>query len=77
MAMVTDVIPDDRNASKIHPTRVEVRYIFVEIDGRKFVQLNTYGSQDRMMPEKLSQTLQFDRANARKLWELIGREFDF
>jgi hypothetical protein len=45
--------------------------------GAKLLQIDTYGSDVRQMPGKVSQTLQFDEARARQLWEVLGREFGF
>jgi len=39
--------------------------------------LDTHGSNDREIPGKVSQTLQFDETSARALWEILGREFGF
>ena len=77
MARVTSISPDDRTFRAAHPTEVEGRYLVQEVDGRKVLQLNTYGSPDRDMPGKLSQTLQFDENAARQLHALLEREFNF
>lgn len=38
---------------------VDARYQVFERDGRHILQINTYGSEDREIPGKVSQTLQF------------------
>ncbi len=62
-----------RNAvhDKVHAT-----YTIFEMDGEKYVQIDTYGRIDRENPEKISQTLQFDRATAKFLVNLLCEEFD-
>ena len=75
MAIVTNLELDDRQLKGRHPTEVTCRYLVDEIDGRKLLQLNTYGSEQREVPNKLSQTLQFDELAAKQLFNLLKREF--
>lgn len=77
MALVNSIVADDREFKNIHPTTVECRYLTSERDGRKVIQFNTYGSLHREMPDKLSQTIQFDEGSARKLWQILSQEFGF
>ena len=46
-----------------------------ESDGEKLLQLNTYGSEKRKIPGKLSQTLQLDRESAQELARVITDAF--
>ena len=77
MALVVSLEKDDRDFRSIHPTKLAARYLVAECDGKRMLQINSYGSNDREMPEKLSQTLQFDEASARQLFEILSREFGF
>ena len=77
MAFVKTVVRDDRELKSLHPTQIECRYMLNEIDGRRLIQLNTYGSDQRDIPGKLSQTLQFDEQSARELWATLGKSFGF
>ena len=56
--------------------KVHATYTIFEMDGEKYVQIDTYGRIDRENPEKISQTLQFDRATAKFLVNLLCEEFD-
>lgn len=56
--------------------QVHATYTIFEMDGGKYVQIDTYGRIDRENPEKISQTLQFDRATAKFLVNLLCEEFD-
>jgi hypothetical protein len=56
--------------------KVHATYTIFEMDGEKYVQIDTYGRIDRENPEKISQTLQFDRATAKFLVNLLCDEFD-
>lgn len=51
-------------------------YSVFEIDGERYVQLDTYGRVGRENPEKLSQTIQLNRDTAKFLAELLSREFE-
>jgi hypothetical protein len=48
-----------------------------ENSGKKVLQLNTYGSDEREIQGKLSQTLQFDENTARALHFILEQEFGF
>ena len=41
--------------------KVHTTYTTFEMDGEKYVQIDTYGRIDRENPEKISQSFQFDR----------------
>ena len=43
--------------------KVHTTYTTFEMDGEKYVQIDTYGRIDRENPEKISQSFQFDRAS--------------
>ena len=51
-------------------------YSVFEINGERYVQLDTYGRIGRENPEKLSQTIQLNRDTAKFLVDLLSREFD-
>lgn len=44
-------------------------------DGRTILQLDTYGSDERQIPNKVSQSLQLDRDGAAILLQLIRETF--
>lgn len=45
------------------------------VDGRTILQLETYGSADRQMPDKVSQSLQLDEGAARSLKAILENSF--
>lgn len=77
MAVIVNFEPDDRKLRGLHPTQVSAKILVEPVDGKKVVQINTYGSDEREMPDKLSQTIQLTEKSARQLWEILGREFGF
>ena len=71
MAIITAFERADRVLRGRHPTKVVAKYLIDEVEGRKVLQLNTYGSNQRQVPGKLSQTLQIDDAAARELFDTL------
>lgn len=57
-------------------TRVVCGYRWFDIDGERILQLDTYGSADRAMPGKVSQSIQIDREGAAQLKRLLERAFE-
>ena len=78
MALVISVTADEgRSLKALHPTQVPCKYLVGDREGQKVLQLNTYGSETREIPDKLSQTLQFDEAAAFQLYRILKSEFGF
>jgi predicted HNH restriction endonuclease len=75
MALVTFLEFNAKERQSVHrPTRC--LYSIIEGPaGERYVQLDTVGSEDRAMPDKVSQTIQFDRQAAGQLLQLIQRTF--
>ena len=77
MAFVKEIVASPKSI-RIQPTQVICRYAVSEVaPGKRILQIDTAGSDQREIPGKVSQTLQFDEARARLIWELLGREFGF
>lgn len=78
MALITtdrleEVFKTKNNIHK--PTNATFTTFFVQ--GKKYFQIDTYGSDERAMPEKVSQSIQLDEEAARTLHDILKREFDF
>jgi len=56
-------------------TEVECTYAIVEVEGKKFLQIDTYGSSTRKMPGKKSQSLRFCQEAIKQLESIIDSEF--
>lgn len=54
---------------------VEATYSVLELDGERFFQIDTYGSPDRKIPGKRSQSIRLDKDAAKKLISLLQQEF--
>lgn len=63
----------------IEPKRVHddvvCGYAVAHINGRRILQLETYGSADRKIPGKVSQSLQLDTEGARELKRILENSF--
>jgi hypothetical protein len=73
MAVVTGFTRHPRNPASLYPTQVICHWSV----GNGLLQLATYGSDDREMPGKTSQTLQFTRESAAQLFRIMKEEFKF
>ena len=75
MALVTLIELGTKDRITVHgPTRC--LYSVVEgTDGQKYLQLDTFGSDTRAIPDKVSQSIQFDRRAARQLLDLLRSTF--
>ena len=51
-------------------------YTSFTIDDKHYFQIDTYGSTDRAMPEKISQSLQIDKEVAGVLIKILKQEFN-
>jgi len=56
--------------------RVYWTYTEFDMDGEQYLQIDTYGKQSREIPEKVSQSIQFDRESAKCLVNLLIDKFD-
>jgi HNH endonuclease len=75
MALVTSLELSNKERQSVHrPTRC--LYTIVEAPGgERYLQLDTVGSDDREFPEKVSQSIQFDRQAAGQLLQVLRRTF--
>ncbi len=75
MALIADFNEVQKTTVTIHKP-VRCGYCsFIGKDQRRYLLLETYGSEDREIPDKVSQSLQLDEAGARELIAIIKQEF--
>jgi hypothetical protein len=76
MAIVAK-IERGNDGDKVRPTVVNrcVAFIVNAKDGKRYIEVNTYGSASRRTPEQPSQMTQFDEQAARQLKALIEEAF--
>ena len=73
MALVTSFFPISKDQSI--RSEVECGYTVSNVDGRRVLRLETYGSSDRRIPGKTSQNLRLDEKTARELVTIIRKAF--
>jgi hypothetical protein len=56
-------------------TNVECGYALVDVEGRQALLLETYGSDERAVPGKTSQSLLIDEEAAVRLMKLLAQAF--
>lgn len=64
----------EKERNSIHQD-VQASYTTFEKDGERYFQIDTYGKDDRMMPEKISQSFQIDKEMAVFLVDLLKKTF--
>lgn len=70
------------NIEKIEKTRnyvheiVNATYTVFECDEKRYMQIDTYGREEREIPGKISQSIQLDRDMAQYIINLLKQEFD-
>jgi hypothetical protein len=76
MAWVTSVERRD-GTGKLQPTQLTAYAKVFETETSKIVQIDTFGSDDRKLPGKQSQTLQFGREAAEQLYLILKAAYKF
>lgn len=56
-------------------TEVQCGYSVGQVDDKRILHLETYGSSTRQRPGKVSQSLEFDEAAARELLHILRSSF--
>ncbi|WP_256758441.1 hypothetical protein [Cohnella sp. WQ 127256] len=64
-----------RDKAKIHDQVDATFFSFLDMAGNRYLQIDTYGREERVIPNKISQSFQIDREAALFLIELLQREF--
>ena len=74
MALVTDLKEGFKNRHTIHK-KTDCSYFIVYDNDQKYLQLETTGSDDRQIPGKVSQSIQFSAEAIKQLKRLLSKEF--
>jgi hypothetical protein len=74
MALIKEFQQAPSDTQRIHGP-VTCGYRTFTIEGRRVLQLDTYGSADREIPNKISQSVQLDAEGARALIDIIAEAF--
>ncbi|MDQ0813232.1 hypothetical protein QFZ63_004946 [Streptomyces sp. B3I7] len=74
MALIAEFQPVPSTSRKLHGP-VTCGHRTFTVDGQRILQLDTYGSAERMIPDKISQSIQLNAESARVLLKLITDSF--
>lgn len=74
MAVVREFELKDLDRVGAH-SEVNATVSLVECDGEKFVQIDTYGSKDRAMPNKISQSVRLTKTAFDQLAGYANKHF--
>jgi hypothetical protein len=74
MALIKEFQSVSSDAQKLHGP-VTCGYRTFTVNGRRVLQLDTYGSPDRKILDKISQSIQLDGDSARELLKIIEESF--
>ena len=69
MALIKKITKEIRNA-KLH-TEVEATYNLINANGETYIQINTFGSNDRAFKGKVSQSIQLSHEVIKELNQLL------
>ena len=76
MALIRTLVEKQMERNSIHD-EIEASYTVFENDGRVFVQIDSYGRDERQIPGKKSQTIQLDKQGAARLYKILKTAFHF
>jgi len=74
MALVTTLVHEFKSTSHIHKPTDCNYYIIDNGKGEKLLQIDTFGSSDREMPNKVSQSIQFSPSAIIQLKKILEQE---
>ena len=66
----------DKDRNTIHE-KVYTTYSTFDNDGKHYVQIDTYGRNEREQPGKISQSIQLDEQSAKYIFDLLKKEYNF
>ena len=75
MALVTQFERIRKDRPKVHKTTQGTYFSFIDPEDKRYFVLETYGSEYRQFPEKVSQSIQLDEEGAAHLIRILREEF--
>jgi PBP1b-binding outer membrane lipoprotein LpoB len=74
MALINKITKETRNA-RLH-NEVEATYNLVNKNGETYIQINTFGSDDRAIKGKVSQSIQFSQDVIKEIGQILSKSKD-
>jgi hypothetical protein len=76
MALIKSFEEKKMDRNSIHDA-IKATYTTFERDGRRFIQIDSYGRAEREIPNKKSQSIQLDEKAARQVFDILRDHFRF
>jgi hypothetical protein len=73
MALINHLKEGFKENQSIHREIEGAYYIVIDGAGNKYLQIDTFGSKDRKIPGKISQSIQFSPEAIKQLEELLKK----
>jgi hypothetical protein len=74
MALISTLNKKNMGRNSVHG-QVDATYtVFISDSGKRYLQIDTYGSEGRAIPGKKSQSIQLDSEGVQKLIEIARKE---
>ena len=74
MALVTKIVRVRKDRHRVH-SKTKCECSIFELDGARYLQLDTFGSDTRKDRGQISQSLQLDERGAAELFALLAEAF--
>ena len=65
----------EKERNTVHTPVTTTYTVFDSDNGEHYLQIDTYGRSERVIPEKISQSIQIDKDSAEFLVNLLVKEF--
>jgi hypothetical protein len=75
MALVTQFERIEKDHPKVHKGTHAAYFSFIGPENKRYFILESYGSEDRQFPEKVSQSIQLDEEGAAHMIRILREEF--
>lgn len=75
MALIEDFTEVNKDRPKVHKPTHAGHFSFIGPGDKRYFVVETYGSEDRQFPDKLSQSIQLDEKGAAHLIRLLRTAF--
>ncbi len=75
MALVENLIEGFKDRQSIHKQTEATYFLVHDKDGQKYLQIDTYGSDERAIPGKVSQSIQFSPKAIEHLKKIFEKNF--
>jgi len=75
MALINQLKQGYKEKESVHKEIEGTYFIVTAKNGKKYLQIDTYGSEDRKYPGKISQSLQFSHRAIEQLKKILAEQF--